>query len=96
MRNTELKAIIKEVAAVLKHYPVAKAAIFGSFARGEENKQSDIDILIQPSSPVTLFQVLRMEKELKNVTKRKIDVVEYSAIKKSIRANVLKDAIPVL
>ncbi len=81
---------------VLKKYPITKAAIFGSFARNEANKDSDIDLLIESNKPFSLFDVLRLEKELSQATSRKIDIVEYSAIKGSIRENVLKDAISIL
>jgi len=96
MKTVGFSTIGKQVADILRRYPVNKAAIFGSFAKGNENKDSDIDILIEYNQPVSLFQLLRMEKELNTATKRKIDVVEYSAIKKSIRKNVLKEAIVIL
>jgi hypothetical protein len=96
MQTVEFTTVGKQVANVLKRYSIARAAIFGSFARGDENKHSDIDILIESSQPISLFQLLRMEEELQWITKRKIDIVEYAAIKKSIRKNILKDAISIL
>ena len=84
------------LANVLKKYAIKKAAVFGSFARNEAGVSSDIDLLIETGKPLTLFDVLRLEKELESVVQRKIDVVEYSAIKPSIRENVLKEAILIL
>lgn len=92
----ELVNLRKQITDILRNYPVSKAAIFGSFAKGLENKNSDIDILIESSGPISLFQILKIEKDIKNATKRKADVVEYSAIKSSIRKSVLKDAIRLL
>ena len=91
-----LDKLKKQVAGILNKYPIAKAALFGSYARGEENKSSDIDILIETSKPISLFVILKIERELQQLTKRKIDIVEYSAIKPSIRKNVLSDAISIL
>lgn len=93
MQIDAIKAILLKV---LKKYPVRKAAVFGSFARNEANDQSDIDLLIETNQPVTLFDVLRLEKELGEVLHRKIDVVEYSAIKPGIRQNILNEAIAIL
>ena len=81
---------------ILKKYAVKKAAIFGSFARNEATDKSDLDLLIETGKPLTLFDMLRLENELGAAAKRKIDVVEYSAIKASIRENVLKEAILIL
>ena len=92
----ELIDLRKQITDILRNYPVSKAAIFGSFAKGEENRLSDIDILIESSGPISLFQILNIEKDIKNATKRKVDIVEYSAIKPSIRKSVLKDAIRIL
>ena len=91
-----LDSLKKQIMGILDKYPVSKAAIFGSFARGEENKDSDIDLLIETSKPVSMFVILKMEKELGQITKRKIDIVEYSAIKQSIKQRILSEAIPIL
>ena len=92
----QIQSIKELIIGVLKKYPIKKAAIFGSFARNEANSDSDIDLLIESNQPITIFDVLRLEKELGEITSRKIDIVEFSAIKSSIRANVLKDAITIL
>ena len=91
-----LDSLKKQIMDILNKYPVSKAAIFGSFARGEENKNSDIDILIETSRPVSMFVILKIEKELGQITNRKIDIVEYSAIKQSIKQRILNEAIPIL
>jgi hypothetical protein len=91
-----LNVLQQKIKTVLNKYPVSKAALFGSFARGEENGDSDIDILIQTSQPISLFDILKIERELFKVTKRKIDILEYSAIKPTIKQNVLRESLPIL
>ena len=92
----QINTIKETILIVLKKHSIKRAAIFGSFARNEANGTSDIDLLIESSQPFTLFDMLRLEEELASVTSRKIDIVEYSAIKNSIRQNVLNDAITIL
>ena len=92
----QIDSIKSAIIKVLKRHPISRASIFGSFARNEANKDSDIDLLIESNKPITLFDILSLEKELSEVTSRKIDIVEFSAIKSSIRENILKEAIPVL
>jgi predicted nucleotidyltransferase len=93
MQVNSIKSII---VTVLKKHQIAKAAIFGSYARNEATNDSDIDLLIETNQPITLFDVLRLEKELAKATSKKVDIVEFSAIKKSIRENILRDAILIL
>ena len=91
-----IQKIKEEIVPILKEAGVLKSALFGSIVRNESHIDSDIDILIETSKPVSIFVILRMEKELGLITKRKIDIVEYSAIKQSIKQNILREAIPLL
>jgi len=81
---------------VLKRYFIKRAAIFGSFAKGEEDTNSDIDLLIEPEKDFTIFKMLKLEDEISALIKRKVDLIEYSALKPSIRKEVLLSAITIL
>ncbi len=74
---------------------IKKAAIFGSFARNEENEKSDIDILIE-GDKLTLFDILNIEDTLQSITQRKIDIVEYQAVKPSLAKHIFSDLIPLI
>jgi hypothetical protein len=71
---------------------IRRAAVFGSFARGEETEQSDLDLLIEAEG-LTLFDVLRMEEELGYLTNRKIDIVEYRAVKPTLQKHIFSQTI---
>ena len=81
---------------VLKRYFIKRAAIFGSFAKGNINADSDVDLLIEPAMGFTLFNMLKLEEEISELVKRKVDLVEYSALKPSIEKEVLRSAITIL
>ena len=51
------QAITQQIVDYFKTQPVVKAWIFGSYARGEQTENSDIDILIQPEQSVGLFKM---------------------------------------
>ncbi len=80
------------IRAYLQQKKVTKAALFGSFARGEQNAESDIDLLIEKEG-MTFFEVLQMEEDLQELTQRKIDIVEFQAIKNSLKSYIFKDLI---
>jgi predicted nucleotidyltransferase len=81
---------------VLKRYFIKRAAIFGSFAKGNNSSNSDIDLLIEPENNFTLFKMLQLEQEISQLINRKVDLVEYSALKPSIKNEVLRSAITIL
>ena len=68
----------KVIVEYFKTQPVLKAWIFGSFARGEETPQSDVDILFVPDysgKPFTLFTMGGMYMDLKERLGREVDLV---------------------
>ena len=90
------ESLRQTILSVLKKQPIQRAAVFGSFARGEEHAHSDIDLLIEYSARHTLFDILRLENELSEATSRKVDIVEYAAIKPTIKERILSQAITIL
>jgi predicted nucleotidyltransferase len=81
---------------VLKRYLIKRAAIFGSVAKGKSSESSDIDLLIEGGQGFTMFKMLSLEEEISRLTNRKVDLVEYTAIKPSIRNEVIESAIAIL
>ncbi|HTD39481.1 MAG TPA: nucleotidyltransferase family protein [Mucilaginibacter sp.] len=81
---------------VLKRYFIKRAAIFGSFSKGNATPTSDIDLLIEPGEKFTLFKMLQLEQEISELISRKVDLVEYSSLKPSIKDEVLLSAITIL
>jgi len=92
----ELEEYQQLILPVLRRYLIIRAAIFGSFAKGNVTPDSDIDLLIEPRKGFTIFEMLRLEEEISDIRNRKVDLVEYSAIKSSIKNEVLLPAISIL
>lgn len=86
----------KKVINILKSHGVKKAAVFGSFARGEEKKASDIDFLVELKPGRTLFDLGGLKVELEETLGRKVDLVEYSMLHPIIKEKVLKEKISFL
>ena len=81
----------------LKEYNPVKIGIFGSFARGENKKDSDIDILIKFKNSPSLLTLIRLENELTDILGVKVDLVTAGAIKnKRIRKSIKEDLINIL
>lgn len=92
----EIEQYRQLILPVLKRYFIKHAAIFGSFAKGDVNTNSDVDLLIEPGKGFTIFKMLKLEEEISDLIKRKVDLVEFSALKPSIRKEVLSSAINIL
>ncbi|MBW2975955.1 nucleotidyltransferase family protein [Candidatus Woesearchaeota archaeon] len=89
------KIMKKRIIAILKKNDVAKAGIFGSYARGDATKNSDIDILIQPPKGIGLgFVGIKLELEEK--LGRKVDLVTYNSIHPYLKKYILDGEIRIL
>ncbi len=78
------QAMQEIIAEYFKTQPVLKAWLFGSFARGEETPQSDVDILFVPDrsgKPFTLFTMGGMYMDLKELLGREVDLVEDGSLR---------------
>ncbi|UMX47827.1 MAG: nucleotidyltransferase family protein [Candidatus Nealsonbacteria bacterium DGGOD1a] len=85
----------EKIVEILKRNGVKKAAVFGSFARGEEKKNSDIDILVEVPEKMSLLGFIRLEFELEEKLKRKVDLVEYECLHPLLKDQIMKEQIPV-
>jgi uncharacterized protein len=95
--NKEIDKIKSKIIPILKKNKVTKAGIFGSYARGEQKKNSDVDILVEINDPkLSLFGIIGIENELSDKLKKKVDLVEYIALHKLLKERILNDEVRII
>ncbi|WP_297201514.1 nucleotidyltransferase family protein [Thermanaeromonas sp.] len=78
---------------VFKKHGVARAAVFGSFARGEASEDSDLDFLIEFEGQKTLLDLVALRQELEEVIGKKVDVVTYASLNPRMREQIIKEQV---
>lgn len=80
--STTTQIIIKMIAEYFKTQPILKAWLFGSFARGEETPESDIDLLVvyDDEARVSLLKHASMIVDLETILNRPVDIVEEGTL----------------
>lgn len=68
------------IVSILSHNNAEQIAIFGSYARGNTNAKSDLDIRVRFSPPKSLLQIVRIEDELKQALDIDVDLVTENAV----------------
>lgn len=93
MKNiAKLKSIIRRI---LKNNGVVRAGIFGSYARGEQKKSSDIDILVKyPKGLGFGFAGIKLELEKK--LGKKVHLVTYECLHPKLKEQILKEEVKLL
>jgi len=95
MKN-DLQEIKRKIIPILKKNGVIKAGIFGSYARGEQKKNSDVDILIKYGKSKSLLDLVRLERELKELLKKKVDIITYNSINHLIKDRILSEEVKII
>ena len=98
-----LPLALAEIAAALQSrlpelrqtYGVSALGIFGSYAAGQAGPGSDLDLLVEFDRPPTLFQFVRLERQLSQTLGVKVDLAMKSALKPEIGQRILRQVMPV-
>lgn len=89
MNRQEVEHIILDY---LKAFGLKKVGIFGSFARNEQNSDSDIDLLVKFKDTPSLLQLIKIENDLSKKLGFKVDLITEGAIKnRRIKAQIKHD-----
>lgn len=95
-KNLTVKQIAKMAVPILKKNNVVKAAVFGSYARGEAKKRSDVDILIKQKKVTGLLDFVRLERELGEAIGKKVDLLDYSAVNPLLKKYIFEDEVRII
>jgi uncharacterized protein len=90
----EIKQILSERKSWLcETYQITELGIFGSYARGEQTQNSDVDVLIDYEQSPTLFKLVNLRNSLKDLTGLSVDIVTKNGLKPGVRERVLSEVV---
>ena len=87
--------LVSSKAELRKKYNVNELGIFGSYARGQQKKSSDVDILVRFNPNASLFDFVGLGNYLEEKLKIKVDVVSENGIRPELRSNIIKGVLKV-
>ena len=91
-----IQEIKEKITPILQRYGIKKAAIFGSLAKGKAKISSDVDILVEIKSDMSLLDFIGIKIELEEALKMRVDLVEYDTIKPIIKERILAEQVVIL
>lgn len=95
-KSKTIQRIVKIAIPLLKKYGVVRAGIFGSYARGEEKKKSDVDFLVKVTGNKSLLDIVRLQLELEQNLGTKVDLLEYEEISPYLKKKILSEEVRIL
>jgi len=90
----QTRIMVNRIREVLVGEPVQKAWLFGSYARGQEGPESDVDLLVQMApNDLTILGFLKIQTRLEKVTNRPVDLIEDECLEDFARPSADNDKI---
>ena len=91
------KIIEDKKSYLLEQHGIKVIGVFGSYVRGEQREDSDIDLLVDLSQPpkVSLIGLIELEGELSDLLGVKVDIAIRQNLKKRIGRNILTEVVPI-
>ena len=90
----KIKQVLRQNKPALKKlFKVKMLGIFGSYVRGRQKKNSDVDILVEFSQTPGLFDYMRVENLLSHLLKKRVDLVMKGTLKPAIGKNIMREVI---
>lgn len=86
------RELFEKISLFFKKEGAKKVAIFGSYARGEERPESDIDVLVEFSETKGLLTLVRIERELSEFLGVKVDLLTEESISPYLIEGIKKEA----
>ena len=83
------------VLTICNRYHVKTLRVFGSVARGEMKAESDIDLLVTFSKPISLLKMVGLERELSATIGRKVDLLTTKSVSPYLRNRIVKESRPI-
>ena len=90
----EIRGLIRQHHKVLADkYGIAVVAIFGSYVRDEQKRESDIDLLTEILRPISLLELAGAEIYLSEILGAKVDLVPRRSVREELKETILKEAV---
>lgn len=84
----------EEILAIAARHGARRVRVFGSVARGEETRSSDLDLLVEFEPGRSLLDQIALAQDLKDLLGREVDVVTEKGLHWYVKERVCREAVP--
>lgn len=96
MTKANLDEIKNKALPLLKEAGVTRSSLFGSYVRGENREDSDIDMLVDFPRGKGLFEFVGLQFQLEDALKKKVDLVEFESLHPLLKERILAEQVQIL
>ncbi len=96
MQSLSVNQIKEKVLPILKAAGIKRSSLFGSYVRGEQLENSDVDLLVEYPEKTTLFDIGELKINLEDALGKSVDLVGYNVIKPRLKQYILSEQVQIL
>ncbi|MBN1307549.1 MAG: nucleotidyltransferase family protein [Chitinispirillaceae bacterium] len=90
----DVKSLLEGQMALLRQrYRVTGIGLFGSYVRGEQQKDSDVDVLVDYEALPSLLKIVNMENYLSDLLEEKVDLIPRECIRPELKEAILSEVV---
>lgn len=93
--DTLVRKLRQQLPELTSDYGVASVEVFGSYARAEQDRNSDLDVLVTFTETPGLLEFIALEDRLSDMLGLPVDLVMKESLKPALREHILKEAAPI-
>lgn len=94
--QTDITQIKNRALPILKEAGVIRSSVFGSYVRGENSADSDIDVLVELPRGSSLLDLIRLQRKLEQALGIKVDLLTYNSISPLLRDTIQQEQMQIL
>ena len=95
-KNQNLHDIVVKIKPILLKAGVTRSSLFGSIVRGDDTRDSDVDILIDTPAGMSLFDLVRLQRRLAESLGKKVDLLTYNSVHPLLKDYIERDQLRIL
>lgn len=96
MQKLTIDQIKEKAIPILKEAGIKRSSLFGSYVRGEQRDDSDVDFLVEYPDHISLFDIAALKNSLEEAFGRPVDLVDFNHIKPRLKQYILPEQQPIL
>ena len=94
MKSKIIRNHRRQILELARKRGVLSVSVFGSIAKGDEGRDSDIDLLAEPEPYCSLLDLISLKHDIEDLTGRKVDVVSRKGLSPYLADQIIKESIP--
>jgi hypothetical protein len=86
------KTLKRNKPVLMERFKVKSIGVFGSYARSEEDRESDVDLLVELEEPIG-WEIVDLKEFLEDILELRVDIVTTKALRRELNETIMREVV---